>query len=86
MTSNLETDMNISEQHTIQCPQCGGTQFEQPQILSDGDWVTCVTCAQSFPVDDIRQVGLDQAMGVVIPEIKAEVEKMLKGLFKGKLK
>lgn len=78
--------MNISEQHTIQCPQCGGTQFEQPQVVSDGDWVTCVTCAQSFPVYDIRQVGLDQARNVVIPEIKAEVEKMLKGLFKGKFK
>lgn len=78
--------MNISEQHTIQCPQCGGTQFEQPQVVSDGDWVTCVTCAQFFPVHDIRQVGLDQAMEVVIPEIKDEVEKMLKGLFKGKLK
>jgi DNA-directed RNA polymerase subunit RPC12/RpoP len=86
MTSNLETEMNISEQHTIQCPQCGGTQFEQPQVLSDDEWVTCVTCAQSFPVDDIRQVGLDQARNVVIPEIKTEVEKMLKGLFKGKFK
>ncbi|MBH3442328.1 hypothetical protein I5L59_01880 [Pseudomonas moraviensis] len=78
--------MNISEQHTIQCPQCGGTQFEQPQVLSDDEWVTCVTCAQSFPVDDIRQEGLDQARNVVIPEIKTEVEKMLKGLFKGKFK
>lgn len=86
MTPNLEIDMNISEQHTIQCPQCGGTQFEQPQVVSEGDWVTCATCAQSFPLDDIRQVGLDQARNVVIPEIKAEVEKMLKGLFKGKLK
>ncbi|MDX9669565.1 MULTISPECIES: hypothetical protein [unclassified Pseudomonas] len=78
--------MNISEQHTIQCPQCGGTQFEQPQVLTDGDWVTCVTCTQSFPLDDIGQVGLDQAMEVVIPEIKAEVEKMLEGMFKGKFK
>jgi DNA-directed RNA polymerase subunit RPC12/RpoP len=86
MTSNLETDMNISEQHTIQCPQCGGTQFEQPQLLTDGDWVTCVTCTQPFPLDDIHQVGIDQAMEVVIPEIKAEVEKMLEGLFKGKFK
>ena len=78
--------MNISEQHTIQCPQCGGTQFEQPQVLTDGDWITCVTCTQSFPLDDIRQVGLDQTMEVVIPEINAEVEKMLEGLFKGKFK
>jgi hypothetical protein len=86
MTSNLEIDMKIPEQHTIQCPQCGGTQFDQPQVVSDGDWVTCVTCAQSFPLDDIRQVGLDQAMEVVIPDVKAEVEKMLKDLFKGKFK
>ncbi|KAB0514166.1 hypothetical protein [Pseudomonas koreensis] len=79
--------MNIPEQHTIQCPQCGGgIEFEQPQVLSDGDWVTCVTCTQSFPLDDIHQVGIDQAMEVVIPEIKAEVEKMLEGLFKGKFK
>lgn len=78
--------MKIPEQHTIQCPQCGGTQFDQSQVVSDGDWVTCMTCAQSFPVDDICQVGLDQAMDVVTPEIKAEVEKVFKDLFKGKFK
>lgn len=78
--------MKISEQHTIQCPQCGGTQFEQPQVVNHGDWVTCVTCAQSFPLDDIRQAGLDQALDVAIPEIKAEVEKALKNLFKGQFK
>jgi len=76
--------MNIPEHHTIQCTQCGGTKFEVPQVLHDGEWVTCTTCTQSFPLDDIRQAGLDQAREIVIPQVKAEMEKIFKNLFKGK--
>lgn len=78
--------MHITEHHTVQCPQCGGDQFETLETIRESDWVTCVTCTQSFPLDDIREAGIEQAKAVVIPEIKAEVEKIFKDIFKGKFK
>ncbi|ROQ29641.1 hypothetical protein EDC28_1025 [Gallaecimonas pentaromativorans] len=35
---------------------------------------------------DLREVGIEQAREVVIPEAKKEIEKMLKKAFKGRLK
>jgi hypothetical protein len=35
---------------------------------------------------DLKEVGVEQAKEIVIPEAKKEIEKMLKKAFKGRLK
>ena len=71
---------------TIQCPQCGHTEFEQPENLKDDDFVRCDNCNFEIMLADLREVGIEQAKKILIPEAKAEIEKMLKKAFKGILK
>ena len=70
----------------IKCPQCGHTDFEQPDIVQDDDFVKCVFCGHQIMLCDLKEVGIEQAKQVIIPEAKKEIEAMLKKAFKGRLK
>jgi uncharacterized Zn finger protein len=71
---------------SIQCPECGHTEFEQPEDLKDDDFVKCHQCGLEIMLADLREVGIEQAREVVIPEAKKEIEKMIKKAFKGRFK
>lgn len=68
----------------IQCPQCGSTDFEVPDNVQDDDIVTCHFCGLEMPLHELREVGLEQAKDVVIPEAKKAIEEALKNIFKRK--
>lgn len=70
----------------IQCPQCGRADFEQPDSVQDDDFVKCVFCGHQIMLCDLKEVGVQQAKEVVIPEVKKEIEEILKKMFKGKFK
>ena len=67
----------------IQCPECGHTEFEQADNVQDDDFVKCNQCMFEIMLSDLREVGIEQAKEVVIPEAKQEIEKMLNKAFKG---
>ena len=67
----------------IQCPECGHTEFEQPENVQDDDFVKCNQCKFEVMLCDLKEVGIEQAMEVAIPEAKKEIEKMLKKALKG---
>lgn len=67
----------------LQCPQCGQTNFEYPDNVQDDDFVKCVFCGHQIMLGDLKEVGIEQAKAVVLPEIKAEVIAMLKKSLKG---
>jgi hypothetical protein len=67
----------------IQCPECGHTEFEQPDNVQDDDFVKCNQCKFEVMLCDLKEVGIEQAKEVVIPEAKKEIEKMLKKALKG---
>lgn len=67
----------------IQCPECGHTEFEQPENVQDDDFVKCNECKFEIMLSDLREVGIEQAKEIVIPEAKKEIEKILKNAFKG---
>lgn len=70
----------------IQCPQCGHTEFDQPENPKDDDFVKCNNCHFEIMLADLKEVGIEQAQEAVLPEAKAEIEKMLKKAFKGHFK
>lgn len=67
----------------IQCPQCGHNEFEHPENLQDNDFVKCNNCHFEIMLADLKEVGVEQAKDVIIPEVKLEAEKMFRNLFKG---
>ena len=67
----------------IQCPECGHTEFEQPENIQDDDFVKCNECKFEIMLSDLKEVGIEQAKEIVIPEAKKEIEKILKNAFKG---
>ncbi len=71
---------------STQCPECGNTEFEQPEDVKDNDFVRCHQCGFEIMLVDLREVGIEQARKVVIPEAKKEIEKMLKKALKGHIK
>lgn len=70
----------------IQCPQCGHTDFEQPEDVQDDDFVKCVFCGHQIMLCDLKEAAVSQAKQVIMPEAKKEIEKMLKKALKGKFK
>lgn len=70
----------------IQCPQCGNTDFEQPDNVQDDDFVKCVFCGNQIMLCDLKEAGIEQAKQAIIPEAKKEIETMLKKALKGKFK
>lgn len=71
---------------SIQCPQCGHTEFQQPENVQDTDFVKCNFCGHEIMLSDLREVGIEQAKEIVIPEAKKAIEEILKKAFKGKFK
>ena len=67
----------------IQCPECGHTTFSQPENPQDDDFVKCNQCKFEIMLSDLKEVGIEQAKEIVIPEIKKEIEGMLRKTFKG---
>ncbi|MBP0938980.1 hypothetical protein V2K16_01955 [Pseudomonas alliivorans] len=70
----------------IQCPQCGHTDFEQPEDVQDDDFVKCVFCGHQIMLCDLKEASVSQAKEIIMPEAKKEIEKMLKKALKGKFK
>jgi uncharacterized Zn finger protein len=75
-----------TEHINIQCPECGHAEFKQPENAKDDDFVRCVGCEFEIMLSDLKEIGLEQAKEIVIPEIKAEMTKKFKSMFKGRLK
>jgi len=71
---------------STQCPECGHTQFEQPDNVQDDDFVRCNGCGFQIMLADLKEFSAEQAKEIAIPEAKKEIEKMLKKAFKGRLK
>lgn len=71
---------------SIQCPQCGHTDFEHPDNVQDNDFVKCVFCGYQIMLCDLKEAGIEQARQVIIPEAKKEIHAMLKKAFRGRLK
>ena len=67
----------------IQCPQCGHNEFQHPENLQDNDFVKCNNCHFEIMLADLKEVSFEQAKDIVIPEVKAEAEKIFRNLFKG---
>lgn len=72
-----------TEHFQIQCPQCGNTEFEQPENVQDDDFVKCNQCLFEIMLSDLKEVGIEQAREAIIPEAKKEIERMLKNALKG---
>ena len=71
-----------TEQVEIQCPQCGHNEFECLDNMDDNDFIKCNNCHFEIMLSDLKEVGFEQAKEVVIPEIKAEADRIFKSLFK----
>lgn len=74
--------MIITEQLSIQCPECGNTDFSFPQNVQDDDFVTCSNCNFEIIFSDLKQIGLHQAEQYVIDEANKRMQKQFKGMFK----
>jgi uncharacterized Zn finger protein len=84
---DVQGNIVIKTDHiSIQCPQCGHTEFEKPENVKDDDFVKCNSCHFEIMLTDLKEVGIEQAKEVFMPEVKAEFEKTLKKVFKGRLK
>lgn len=71
-----------TEQVEIQCPQCGYNELECLDNMGDNDFIKCNNCHFEIMLSDLKEVGFEQAKEVVIPEVKAEVDRIFKNLFK----
>lgn len=71
-----------TEQVEVQCPQCGYHEFENLDNMNDADFIKCNNCHFEIMLSDLKEVGIEQAKEIVIPEIKAEVDRVFKNLFK----
>ncbi len=70
--------MRLPTEYKIQCPECGGTDFARPDAGAPNEWVSCATCTQEFALDELRQVGVQQAKEAIIPLVRQEIEASLK--------
>jgi len=66
----------------IQCPECGHTEFEQPDNVQDDDFVKCNQCKFEIMLCDLREAGSEQVREIVIPAATKKFEKMLKKVSK----
>ena len=74
--------MKIDETFSIPCPECGETEFSQPEPLDDETFVTCRKCGFSAPLIDIKEHGRAKAKEHLKRQAKAAIETELKRLFK----
>lgn len=74
--------MNIDETYSVPCPECGETEFSQPEPLDDDTFVTCNKCGFSAPLIDIKEHGVAKAKDHLERQAKAAIETELKRLFK----
>ncbi|WP_103894670.1 hypothetical protein [Pseudomonas sp. NFACC36] len=75
-----------TRQIPIQCPQCGNEEFSFPDDVQDDDMVACTFCGAEIILADLKEVGLEQAKAVAIPEAKKAMQDILKKTFKGRFK
>ncbi|WP_339434527.1 hypothetical protein [Pseudomonas orientalis] len=72
-----------AQQFVIQCPQCGNEEFHIPHDAQDEDVVKCGFCNFEIVLAELREVGLEQARKVLLPEAKIALDNMLKSALKG---
>lgn len=75
--------MKESTDMTIKCPQCGCTKFEQPDNIKSSDFVKCGGCNFEITYADLIECATEQAKEEVMPDVKKEVERMIKKLLRG---
>ena len=64
--------------YTVNCPHCGGTQFERTENPKPEDKVTCVGCSATWRFDEFQRMGGEQALDAVKDELKARLRNALK--------
>lgn len=70
--------MIIKQQIHIKCPECGETDFQQPENIQDDDFVTCNNCKFEITVGDLKELGFHQAE----PQIRKELDDIVQNTFK----
>jgi len=66
----------------IQCPQCCSTEFEKKENSLETDFVKCHLCGHHIMLEDLKEVGVEQAKEIAINMAKKEMEKMVKDFAK----
>ena len=74
--------MKIDESFSIPCPECGGTEFQFPEPLEDDSFVKCGQCDFEIMLCDLREHGVHHAKEHVTAQVKQQLEKELRRLFK----
>lgn len=70
-----------TQEYSMQCPQCGGEQFEMPENPQDHDLVRCDFCNHKLTVAELKEANHEQMMAVAkeqAQELLAEQIKKLK--------
>lgn len=68
----------IKQQYSMQCPQCGQTEFEIPENVQEHDLVKCNFCYYELTVCDLRganaeqieKIARDNAQVIIAQQIK----------------
>jgi DNA-directed RNA polymerase subunit RPC12/RpoP len=74
--------MEINENFSIPCPECGGTDFEVPEPLEDDSFIKCAQCGFEVLLADIKEHGLEKAREHVTDQIQKQLKKEFGKLFK----
>lgn len=71
-----------TQQYSMQCPQCGGEQFEMPDNPQDHNWVKCNFCNHKLTVADLKEVNQEQIAAVAKELAEKVLDKQIKKIKK----
>lgn len=71
-----------TQQYSMQCPQCGGEQFEMPENPQDYDLVRCNFCNHKLTVAELKEANHEQMMAVAKEQAQEPLAEQIKSLKK----
>lgn len=70
----------IKQQYSMQCPQCGQTEFEMSDNVQVHDLVKCNFCHYELTVNDLRAANVEQVEQIVRDNAKEVITQQMKKL------
>lgn len=68
----------IKQQYSMQCPQCGQTEFEIPDNVQEYDLVKCNFCHYELTVNDLHAANVEQVEQIVHDNAKEVIAQQMK--------
>lgn len=67
-----------TQKYSMQCPQCGGEQFEMPENPQDHDLMRCNFCNHKLTVAELKEANHEQMMAATKEQAQEPLAEQIK--------